>query len=765
MSGLLGSAASIFGSRRKPRTEMEKRRLMLPYSRQPPFFPPQAGLPEKEWKSRYLTATSDETKFLTFLASYGSGGVPLRELIMLGTLRLLGKDLKNHWLENGEVGALQEVIQDTPESRNCSFLVEGFMGAMSSSSTIETFQARLESLCLIDVKYPKESQSHMVCQYWQTDERVWIIRGNQWDGPWAHRDDSTIIQELLDVFVEIPGKGVSPASQRQREVYYFHARFLVGRFMRFPGALAENSKHTVKAVFVILQLLIHHYQGRDVLLLKFVKGVLHRQPHLYPGVSLMLLWAEMKEIAFRKDYDGLCTVRDRLLDHMLSEEEFSRATPLQRGLVGFILVGLMNTAKAAHFEDIARDTLKAGTDWVSRSSMMDSTIERTALCDILATLDIQDREKLIPLKCYLFYGYNLSRAGLLIQSDLFLARGLQHYDFNPKLWSYQFERVSIALRLGRQEEAEKMLASIRAIALMKRDDSDLWKKSGQCAEAFILLNLYEADCSTSEGELDKAYKKLTSGITITTSMRNAYFGILRITLEMRLLEVCMWQQNFRGALIVAHGLAKEAFDPMVRLVFTPDTIRAMVYQILDLSNAFSSIGDTKTSFELLEDVKSIEYLPSALSEEVRSHVQQRISTVCQFHETREVPRQNLKKRTSKTGIEEIISQAQTGLGTDRAALKKVDDIAGPNKVSALSKPSANILAKLSQAVPLQGSSEKGPHSLRGEPSFEAKRLKSTLRKLSQAPRPPTTEPTSSNPEKHPQPNDRSLKRALEPIVA
>ena len=738
---------------------------MFPYSHQPPFFPPQAGLSEQEWKSRYLTATSDETKFLTFLASYGSGGVPLRELIMLGTLRLLGKNLKNHWLENGEVGSLQEVIQDTPESRNCSFLVDGFMGAMSSSSTIETFQARLKSLRLIDVNYPKESQSHMVCQYWQTDERVWIIRGNQWDGPWAHRDDSTILQELLDVFVEIPGKGVSPASQRQREVYYFHAHLLIGRVMRFPGALAEDSKHVVKAVFVILELLIHHYQGRDALLLKFVKGVLYRQPHLYPSVSLMLLWAEMKEIAFRKDYDGLCIVRDRLLGRMLSEEEFSRATPLQRGLVGFILVDLMHTANVAHFEDIARDTLKAGTDWVSRSSMMDSTIERTALCDILATLDIQDREKAIPLKCYLFYGYNLSRAGLLIQGDLFLARGLQHYDFNPKLWSYQFERVSIALRLGRQKEAEKMLASIRAIALMKRDDSDLWKKSGQCAEVFILLNLYEADCSVSEGKLDKAYEKLTSGITITTSMRNAYFGNLRITLEMRLLEVCMWQQNFRGALIVAYRLAKEAFDPRVRLIFTPDTIRAMVHQILDLSSALLSIGDAETSFELLEDVKSIEYLPGALSEEIRSHVQQRISTVRQFDETREVPRQELKKRISKTGMEDIIGQAQTDLGTDRTVLKKADDKAGPNKLSTLSKPSAKILAKLSQAVPLQGSGEKGSHNLGGEPSFEAKRLNSTLRKILRAPRPPTTEPTSSDPEKHPQPNDRPLQIALEPIVA
>ena len=765
MGGLLGSAALSFGSRRKPRTGLETRRLMLPCTHHPSFFPPQARVPEQEWKSRHLTPTSGETKFLTFLASYGSGGVPLRELIMLGTLRLLGENLKNHWLEDGDVGSLQEAIQDIPESGNCSFLVDGFMGVMSNNSAIETFQARLESLGLIDVKYPEGGQSHMVRQYWQTDERVWIIRGNQWDGPRAHSDDSTVIRELVDVFVEIPGKGVSPASLRQREVYYFHAHLLIDRVMRFPGALAGKSKYIVKTVFVILHLLTHHYQGRDVLLLQFAKEVVRRQPRLYPGVSLMLLWAEMKEIAFRNDYEGLCTIRDRLLDRMLSEEDFSRATPLQRGLVGFILVDLMHAAKAARFEDIARDTLKAGTDWVSRSPMMDSTMERTALCDILATLDIHNREKAIPLKCYLFYGYNLSRAGFLVQGDRFLARGLQHYDFDPKLWYYQFERVSIALRLGRREEAEKMLASIKETALIKRDDSGLWKKSGQCAEVFILLNLYEADCSASEGRLDKAYTSLTSGINITTSMRDAYIGTLRITLEMRLLEVCMWQRNFRGALIVAHGLAKEAFDPRARLTFTPDTIRAMVHQILDLSNALLSTGDAEASFELLEDVKSIEYLPGVLSEEVRLHVQQRMTTVRQFQETREIPRQKLKKRTSKTSIEEFIGQAQTDLRTDRTALNKADIRAGPSEPSASSKPSAKMLPKLSQAKYLQARRKKDVQSPGSEPSFEAKRLNSTSAKLLRAPRPPTTEPASSHPEKYSRPNDNPLQMTLQPILA
>ncbi len=764
MGGLLRSAALIFGSGRKARTDLETRRLMLPYSHHPSFFPPQAKLPKDEWELRHLTPTSGEAKFLTLLASYGPGGVSLRELIMLGTLRLLGENQKNHWLENGEVGSLQEAIQDIPENRNCSFLVDGFMGAMSSSNTIETFQARLESLGLINVIYPEGSHSRAVCQYWQVDERVWIIRGNQWDGPWARSDKSTVIQELLDIFVEMPGKSVSLASTRQREVYYFHAHLLIDRVMRFPGALAENHMHIVKAVFVILHLLTQHYQARDVQLLKFVKTVLNRQPNLYPGVNLMLLWAEMKEVAFRKDYDGLCTIRDRLLHRMLSKEQFLCATRLQRGLLGFILVDLTHTAKAAHF-DIGRETLMAATEWVSLSHGMNSTIEKTAICDILATFNIHDLDNAIPLDCYLFYGYSLSRAGVLVQGDRFLAKGLQQSDFDPNLLSYQFERVSIALRQGRREEAEKMLASIKEIALSKIGDSDLWKKSGQCAELFTLLSLYEADCSSSEGKLDKAYTRLTSGITIITLMRDAYLGTLRITLQMRLLEVCMWQKKLRGALDVAHGLAKEAFDPRACLKFTPDTIHAMVHQILDLSNALLSIGDAEASSELLEDVKNIEYLPGVLSEGLRLlrlHVQQRITPVCQSYKTRELPRQDLTKRISKAGIEDIIGQAQTDLENDRTTSKKANMGAELTEPSISSKLSAKMSSKSEQS---QGSSEKDVRSLSSNPSREAKRLNSTLGKLFRAPRPPTTEPASSDPHKHPRRNDKPLQDALQPIAA
>ena len=700
------------------------------------LFPPRGELSLEEWVSHYYISTSKETKLLTFLSSYGPDGVLLRELIMLAALRLSGGRSKNHWLENGEVGSLQKAIHIPNESRNHSFLVDDFMEGMSESLHIELLQARLESLGLIKVRYPNGIPADAALQYWHTDQRIWSIR-EDWEDVWGGVLEPTVLQGLLDVFMEIPGKDVSPAAQRQREFYYHHAHLLICRIMPFRGRLRDDDQSLRKIVHVTLQLLTHRFQEGDETLLKFVREI--SKPYLDPHMDLMLLWAELKEKAFGEDYDGLCSVRDRLLDLVASNEVSSRATPQQNGLLGFFLIDLMSTAKAAHFEDIVSDAFKAGTEWADRTPVMRSTLEGTALCEALATFDIDDWNKAIPPKYHIFYGYLLSRAGLLIQGDRLLASGLQHTAKQyTTLWFYEFERVSNALKLGQQKEAAQMLASIRDRALYKRDSiscPNLWKQSGECAEIFVLLYLYEADCSASIGRLDDACAKLNSGITVTSFMHDAYIQTLRVTLEMRLLEVRMWQQNLKEALPVALDLASELFDHRTRWNFAPDTIYGIVQQLLDLSNTLLSTGDAEASLKLLELVTSVRaYLPSVLSEELEPYVQQRVVTMRRFREESELSRPESNTRTLDTAIEDPITPPQTELKYDSIASRKEKSIIGMN--ASLDRPP-------SDEVRPSGPKHLQRLARRKMESYGAPAKADTRGKLLQALRPPTTEPGTS----------------------
>ena len=407
------------------------------------FFPPRGALTVREWKSRYLGTTNKETQFLLFLSAYGSKGVSLRDLIMLGTLRQSGENSKNYWSEKGERGSLMDVTYTYKESWENMLFLNYFMDAVSSSSKIEYLQTILEDLGLISVDYLKGTPSDTACQYWFIDERIWTIRTGELQWPLEISDLDTV-RVLLDVFMRMPDKDVSPSAQRQREVYYHHAHRHMRHISQHRAFLLDEKSLLSQAIFVLLQLLIHRYNEGDAKLLTFFLENSTRVSHLRTDV--MLLWFELKKNAFTLDYNGLRKVRDRLLT--LSRED-SHTVPLQNGLVGFLLVDLMRTAKAADFEDIVRDAVRSGTEWVDRTSRMKSTLERTALCEALAAFNIHDRGEVIPKKYHLFYGYNLARAGHFVQGDRFLASGLERY--NPtRGWSYHFERVSIALRLGNE---------------------------------------------------------------------------------------------------------------------------------------------------------------------------------------------------------------------------------------------------------------------------------------------------------------------------
>lgn len=637
-----------------------------------------------EWRRDFSSPTSKDA-FLVFLSSYGPSGASLRELTMLGTLRQAEEKPKNHWSMNGEVGSLKDVMPGyVPESQSRGRFMDDFINIVRDSGTIEAFEAQLKSTGLIHVDYPDGIQSDESSQYWLTDGRVWIIRGDQSSEPSKPIGDPAVLQELLDVFMEMPDKDVFPAAQRQREVYHYHAHVLIRRIIQSREHLDDNRLLLARAVFLTLQLLTHRFQSGDSLLLDFVRdksvGALH------PNMNVMLLWAELKEKAFEEDYDGLCTIRDRALNLMNSNELQSQATPRQNGFLGFVLVDLMKSATASHFEDIVADVVKMGTEWADSAQTFGTrtSIENTALCEILATFNIHARNDIIRKEYNLFYGFHLSRAGFLVQGDQLLARVLKNRDSVP-LWSYEMERVSNALRLGRQNEAARMLKSIRQLALHNRDKgpySILWKHSGECAESFILLYLYEADHSASAGKLDDACTKIKAGISITSSVSDTYIQILRVTLRMRLLEIRMCQGFLKEALREALNLASEVLNQRTRSTLAPNTVYVIVQQSLDLSNTLLSKGDAVASMALLKSITSIwAYFPGDRLKELESYVEQCMAKARQFSRINELSRYEITAGRCYTGIEDMVTQIQTDSSRATTVQQRQKTTASPTYAS------------------------------------------------------------------------------------
>ena len=697
----------------------------------------QAELSREAQRRSYLSKTSNRT-FLTFLSSHGPGGVSLRELIMLVMLRQAGRESNNHWLMSGEVGTFEkattmsEIVPERQDSVFGFFMRDGVV----DHSAIESFQELLEDLNYIDVNYPEGTYPDKTSQYWLVDERVWIVRKDQSSEPWEPIDDPTVLRELLDMFMEMPDKDVSLAAQRQREVYYYHAHLLIPRIIQSGERLEEEPSLFGKAILVTLQLLTYRYQPGDSLLLDFVRRYF---VYYRPDINMMLLWAELKEKTLREDYDGLCAIRNDALYHVDLNVLQSQAVPRLNGFLGFLLVDLMKSAKALHFEDIVADALKAGTRWVDSAQRIATSIEKTALCEMLATFNMHARKEIIQKEYYLFYGYHLSRAGFLEQGDHFLARGLEDRDSFP-LWSYEMERISNALRLGRQDEAAKMLKSLRKLALRYRDKKprhwyvEDWKRSGECAEVFVLLNLYEADYSASAGMLDSACAKLKSGISITSSVFDAYIQILRVTLKMRLVEILMRQGRLENALSVALNLASEILDGKTRSILTPDTVYGIVQQSLDLSNSLLSAQKAVASMTLLKSVMGTGVLlPVELSLEIKSYVEQRMAKARQFSETIELSEHDQNPNTLDTGIEDPMTTVQIDPGNGSMVRKREETVFLAN---------ASFPPRLPNPTNLQTLAGKRRQRFKvsSPKAFQSKMYASFLRKLERVPRPPSTEP-------------------------
>ena len=572
------------------------------------FFALPNGQPRSD---RVLTPFKDdsvELKFLALLALFGSNGVPLRELIMLASLRVSTNTSHNHWLEDGERGPLGHAINAETPYPECSFL-EAFTRETSTIYSIEMFEARLVSLHLINVDYQDLSETQSLAQQcWFIDGRVWRINES---GSYAGSFRLQLQFEVfLEVFAAIPCKDISPLAERQREMYYYHAHQPLVHLYKngvLPNVPGRNMK---RIVLVILQILSHRFQKHDEALLRFAKWNLP-ESGLHPDWDIVLLVARLKA-TISTNHGNLLQIRDKVLEAVECPVIRGDSSPRAKGLSGWLLVELLDTAEVQDCTRVIDDAVRMGIQWMQRllGSKL-SSLEQTMLYRAFARFGTSDDPEPQPRQQDLLFGYHLSRAGYIEKAEKVLLAGLEYNvssPMSPRIWSYHFELVSLMLRAGRCSDAEAWLASARESAIHRNaaiDGTDFWKRSGECGEIFILLGLYQADCDMAAGKLKFAEDWLKDTMERTLFVRDSYIGALRLALRTRLLNVQMWQEVWECATVTAQELIKDTIASGHCLSTTRSSYSVIII-VLSLINKLLWIGDVLAAARLLESVKRFE---------------------------------------------------------------------------------------------------------------------------------------------------------------
>ena len=575
------------------------------------FFALPGGRPRSDQILPPFKNDSIEHKFMALLALFGSSGVPLRELIMLASLRMSTKTSHNHWLIDGERGPLQDSIAAEITYREidyaeCSFLA-AFTREASTIESIEIFQERLVSLDLINIEYQDLSETLSSAQKcWFMDGRIW--RTNQSSSYSGSFPPRLLFEVFWGVFAEIPCKDISPLAERQREIYYYHAhQALVHLHKNSWVEHLQNMKHVVP---VILQVLSHRFQKHDKALLSFAKRHLPSSG-LHPDWNMILLVAELKA-TISTNGGILSHVRDKVFQAVENSAPGGNSSPRAKGLSGWLLVELLDTAEVQECTEVIDDTVRKGKQWMQRllGSKL-SSLEQIMLCRVFARFGTSDDPEPQPLQYDLLFGYHLSRAEHIEKAEELLLSGLEFYSsstMSTRLWSYRFELVSLMLRAGRWSEAEAWLASARKSAISRNTvihETDFWKQSGECGETFILLGLYQADCDMAMGKLKTAEDRLRDTMEKTLFVRDSYIRALRLALRTRLLNVQMWQKIWKPASVTAQDLLEDTIASG-HCLSTTRSPHSVILIVLTLINKLLWVGNVLAAARLLESLKRFE---------------------------------------------------------------------------------------------------------------------------------------------------------------
>ena len=673
-------------------------------------YPLRHGETMIEWSTEYLAPTREEAKFLAFLSLYGSNGVFLRDLITFATLRASRKPSENHWLLNGEAGPILLPFGDLSLPIHCLFL-NAFLSSASDHQSLEDLQNRLLSLGLIEVENPG-SYSFPTNYTWLNDERIWRVSRNPMSShlmvpTWQGQDGEGIVMDLLYVFLEMPSQDVYLDAERHRETFYLHARLFALETLRFSETILQSARDYVVAL--ILEILTHRSQYGDDRLIQFARQV----PSSTNGFdwAIMVLRAELKAINASGELKVATALNNRIVSHLSRKGKRQCRT---NGLIGYLLVEWMKAAESLQDYELNSQIVKHAMDWVETAWYSGSSIESAAVCCVLANFQLMDRSVLVRSKFHLLYGHYLFRAGHLDQAQRFLALGLSHchhFPLRTRPWRYQFELISVLIRLGRRQQAEKLLKDIPVSSMRDRKQLYAWEWQQttppivierlevreEHAEARILSGLYHAELLIAAGELNVVTSELEKSLRTVRPMgiigrskesqEDSYFQSLRLALEMRLLEVRICEGSLDEVFNVAIALTVDiCTKPNLEL----DMVRWIIQQLLALSNRMVWAGNLSAASSLLKIISEtlrIHHWADSLKD-ILSYAEQRQATLIHLPASNNVEQDG-------TGLE---YQREAATNEMRVALADAPERARHNsaRAAANSTSSGDLLNPMSE---------------------------------------------------------------------
>ena len=583
-----------------------------------------------ERKSAFIAKPVDVRKFIEFLELYGEGGIFLRELLMLASIRYF-RDIQS--LRTTEPSSDGNVLLEKFQ-KDMTFLKSFALDATRPEGLV-ALRDGLVSLGRITVR-ENSSQATANHETWATDRQVWVARETREE--LDHQEEEEFHVDLIRIFNAIPDEGIMCTKKRRTELFYSHARlvgiYLSQKALRTPTrsiiGLGINEHSREQFIHLMMNLLTHRHLVGDGKVMEDLLSLLDNSdidPMLHPRSYVMWQWAQMKQ-DFRPGMGTSSRVVE-IIQNLEGSPQWSR------GVTGFLLADSIQELENLQDLETLDQVLKLSDQWCNMAYQSRDHETMSALCILLPQLKLWDKLARMPGAYHLDCGFHLSRLGYPDLAERFLVSGFSACKSRilGKYWRYQIELLAVIMRLGRWQEAEDKLKSSLQLAVKERHDAtlggdfDKWQLSGDLGEFELSINCLLADCSMAKGDFHRAELLLRSPLNSIQGMRDPYIKSMRVAVRSRSLHALRHLEDFPSAVTISLQQCRDLVEHDGSSL-DKGTVRWMVDELLSCTNELVDAGMLSGAMEIIKTLATVGYeIRTVLPKETRDYIQRRRDTI------------------------------------------------------------------------------------------------------------------------------------------
>ena len=577
-----------------------------------------------ERRSRFMAKPEDVSKLIEYVHLYGEGGIHLRELLMLASIKKF------------------RTTESWDEAPDDMTFMQSFARNATRPDALVALRYDLvtQGQIIVRRQSPGQAQNH---ENWATDGQVWVARPRE--NKLSDTAQREFYEELIHIFNTEPDEGVPFINSRRIELFYNHARlvaiYLSQKALRTPtrsilglGISQDSRQHFIH---LVMNLLTYRYRDGDDKVLEDLLSLLvdsDTDPMLHPRSYIMREWAQMKRI-----FGSSIQTSSRAVEVI---ERLRISPQWSQGVVGFLLADSIKELKGKKDSEALDQVLRLSDEWCDAVYQSRDHEVMSALCIILPHLELWDKLARMPEAYLLECGFHLSRSGYPALAERYLVSGFSACESRllGKYWRYQIELLAVIMRLGRWQEAEDKLQS--SLQLLDREYNnatsgggfDKWQLSGDFGEFKLSINCLLADCYFAKGDFLHAELLLRAPLDEIRGMRDHYIVSMRVAVQSRLLHAQLKLNHFPSAAATSLQQCDEllGYDG---LLLDKRTISWVVDELLSCMNELVAAGELLEAKPIIDSLLvANDRITTLLTEEVRNYIQRRHQTVLRFVATK-----------------------------------------------------------------------------------------------------------------------------------